>query len=149
MSRHTLRNPNLASPRNLRLGALVLLLITINQIDEPLMEATFGELALYWVLRPLVLACGLWLADWYVTRFYADRMNRPEWLKPVVLVTALGLLPLAITEAVIELYLPFRPEFVDDQLWAYSPVLAFLGEFVTIASIVIPLHLLLWLIMDG
>ena len=148
VNRHSLRNLNLASARNLRLGVLVLLLITINQIDEPLMEATFGELVLYWVLRPLVLAAGLWAADWYFCRFYADRLNRPEWLKPVVLVTALGLLPLAMTEAVLELYLPFRPEFVDDQLWAYSPVLAFLGEFVTIASIVIPLHLLLWLIMD-
>ena len=33
-------------------------------------------------------------------------------------------------------------------MWAYSPVLAFLGEFVTLASIVIPIHLLLWLIID-
>ena len=55
---------------------------------------------------------------------------------------------MALTESILELYLPFRPEFLDDQLWAYSPVLAYLGEFVTLASVVIPIHLLLWLIID-
>ncbi|MDJ0749473.1 MAG: LytTR family DNA-binding domain-containing protein [Woeseiaceae bacterium] len=66
----------------------------------------------------------------------------------MVLVSALGLVPFAVTEALLELSLPFRPEFLDDELWAYSPALAFLGEFVTLASIVMPIHLLLWLIID-
>ena len=140
----------MASSRNLRLGVLVLLLITVNQIDEPLVEeaVTLGDALLYWVLRPVVLACGLGLADWLVARYLAARWNRPEWFKPVVLVTAIGLVPLAITEALLELALPFRPEFVDDDLWALSPVLAVLGEFATLATIVIPIHLLLWLIID-
>lgn len=148
MSRHPHWSLNLASPRNLRLGVLVLLLITVNQIDEPLIEATYGQAFLYWVLRPVVLAFGLWLADWLVAKLLPGRWNNPEWLKPVVLVSAIGLLPLALTETLLELNLPFRPEFVDDQLWAYSPVLAVLGEWVTLASIVIPIHLLLWLIID-
>lgn len=126
----------------------MLLLITVNQIDEPLVEATYGEAALYWVLRPIVLACGLWLAHWLVSTYLAGRLTKPELLKPVVLVSALGLVPLAITELLLENHLPFRPEFLDDDLWAYSPLLAFLGEFVTLASIVIPLHLLLWLTID-
>ena len=149
MSRHSRWNLNLASPRNLRLGALVLLLITVNQIDDPLMmDATFGQTVLYWGVRPLLLACSLWLADELVSKHLAGQLARPEWLKPVVVVSALGLLPLALAETLLELYLPIRPEFLDEGLWAYSPALAFLGEFVTTASIVVPIHLLLWLIID-
>ena len=148
MSRHISWNPNLASPRNLRIGTLVLLLIMVNQINDPLIDASFGQAFLFWGVRPIVLACGLWLADELVSKFLAGRLTTPEWLKPVVLVSAIGLLPLAVTETLMELYLPFQPEFLDDQLWAYSPVLALLGEYVTLASIVIPIHLLLWLIID-
>lgn len=148
VSRHILWNRNLASPRNLRLGTLVLLLIMVNQINDPLMEATFGEAFLYWSVRPLVMAGGLWLADALIARSLAGRWNNPAWLKPVLLVSTLGLLPFALTEALLEQYLPFRPEFLDEGLWAFSPVLALLGELVTAASIVIPIHLLLWLIID-
>ena len=139
---------NPASPRNLRLGALVLLLIALNQINDPLVEPTLGQAFLFWGVRPFILACGLWLADELVSRRLAQRLTNPEWLKPVVLVSALGLLPFAVTEALLELSLPFRPEYLDDELWAYSPLLAFLGEFATLASIVIPIHFLLWLIID-
>ena len=148
MSRPSRWNLILASPRNLRFGTLVLLLIMVNQINDQLVEPTFGQALLYWGVRPVVLLCGLWLADGLVARSFAGRLNSPEWLKPVVLVSAIGLLPLALTEALLELLLPFRPEFLDHELWAQSPVLAFLGEFVTIATIIIPIHLLLWLIID-
>ncbi len=132
----------------MRFGALVLLLIMVNQINDPLVDATYGQAFLFWGLRPIVLAAGLWLADEAFSRFLAGRLASPDWLKPVLLVPAIGLLPLAITESFLELQLPFRPEFLDEELWAQSPVLAVLGEFVTLASIVIPLNLLLWLIID-
>ncbi len=148
VNRHSIPDLNLASPQTLRLGMLVLLLITVNQVNEPLVDPTYGEAFLYWGIRPLVLAGGLWLADRLVARTLAGRWNSPAWLKPVALVTAIGLMPLAITEALLELQLPFQPEFLDEELWAYSPVLAFLGEYVTLASIVIPLHLLLWIVVD-
>ena len=148
VNRHSLWNPNLASPRNLRFGALVLMLVAVNQINDPLIDATFGEALLFWALRPVVLILGLWLADELVAKYLAGRLETPEWLKPVVVVTAIGLIPLAVTEALLEQHLPFRPEFLDNELWAYSPMLAFLGEFLTLASIVIPLHLLLWLVID-
>ena len=150
MSRHVRLTTDLASPRNLRLAALVLSLIAVNQINDPLVEgeATVGQALLFWGVRPLVLAGGLWLADWLVARYLAARLITPEWLKPVVLVSAIGLLPLALTEVILEQYLPFRPEFLDDELWAYSPVLAFLGEFATAATVIVPVHLLLWLIID-
>ena len=132
----------------MRFGTLVLLLIMVNQINDPLMDATLGEAFLFWGLRPVVLACGLWLADELVARILAGRLENPAWLKPVVLVTVIGLLPLAVTEALLEQSLPFRPEFLDDELWSYSPVLALAGEFVTLASIVIPIHFLLWIVID-
>ena len=120
----------------------------VNQINDPMVDATFGQAFLFWGLRPIVLAGGLWLADVLIGKFLAGRLTTPEWLKPAVLVPAIGLLPLAITEGVMELHLPFRPEFLDDELWAFSPVLALLGEYVTLASVVIPIHLVLWLIID-
>ncbi len=120
----------------------------VNQINDPLVDATLGQAVLFWGARPLVLVGGFLLADWLMERFLAGRLATPEWLKPIVLVSAIGLLPLALTESLLELYLPFRPEFLDDQLWAYSPLLAYFGEFMTLATVVIPIHFVLWLIID-
>ena len=148
MSRHPQLNLDLASPRNLRLGALVLVLIAINQIDDPLMDATIGQELLYWLVRNAVLIGGLWSADILVSRVLADRLTKPEWLRPVVVVSMIGLLPLALIETLVEPHLPMRPEFVDDDLRTLSPLLAFLSEYVTHVTIVTPIHLLLWLIID-
>lgn len=135
-------------PRNLRLGGLVLVFIAINQIDEPLVDATIGQELLYWCVRVFVLAVGLWLADALVSRLLANRWEKPAWLKPVVVVSAIGLLPFALAEILIEPHLPVRPEYVDDDLWAFSPLLAYLGEYVTAVSILAPVHLLLWLLIE-
>lgn len=138
----------LASPRNLRLGALILAFVAINQIDDPMIGATIGQELFYWSLRLTTLAGGLWLADWLDARLVPERWTRPAWLRPVVLVSAVGLLPFSIAEILMEPHLPMRPEYIDDELWAVSPVLAWLSEYVTILSILIPVHLLLWLLID-
>ncbi len=148
MSRHSLWNPSPSSPRNLRLGTLILVFIAISQVDDPLVDATIGQELLYWFVRISVMAVGFWSADVFVSRVLADRWNHPAWLKPVVLVSAIGLLPFALAEILIEPHLPMRPEFVDDELWAFSPVLAFLSEYATLVTIVVPVHLILWLIID-
>ncbi len=148
VSRHPNMSPHLASPQNLRLGTLILLFVAINQVDDPLIDATIGQELMYWCVRIIVLAGGLWAAEGLVSRVLAGRWANPPWLKPVVLVSAIGLLPLALAEILIEPHLPMRPEFVDDDLWAYSPALALLSEYATIVSILIPIHLLLWLIVD-
>ncbi len=148
MSRHPRWNPNPASPRNLRLGALILVFIAISQVDDPLIDATIGQELLYWFVRISVMAIGLWSADALVSRIFANRWNHPAWLRPVVIVSAIGLLPFALAEILIEPHLPMRPEFVDDELWAFSPLLAFLSEYATMVTIVVPVHLLLWLIID-
>lgn len=124
------------------------MLIAINQIDDPLVDATIGQQMLYWLVRNTVLAAGLWSADAVVSRVFANRWAKPEWLRPVILVSVIGLLPLALVEILIEPLLPMQPEFVDDELWAYSPILAFLSEYATLLTIVVPIHLLLWLIID-
>ena len=72
MSRHSRWNPNLASARNLRFGTLVLLLIMVNQINDPLVDATFGQAFLFWGLRPVVLALGLWLLTNWLQDFLQD-----------------------------------------------------------------------------
>ncbi len=138
----------MASPRNLRLGALILVFIAISQVDDPLIDATIGEELLYWFVRISVMAIGLWSADAIVSKMLTDRWSNPAWLKPVVVVSAIGLLPFAVAEILIEPRLPMRPEYVDDELWAFSPPLALLSEYVTIVTIVVPVHLLLWLIID-
>ncbi len=138
----------LASPHNLRLGALILAFVAINQIDDPMIGATIGQELFYWSVRLVVLAGGLWMADWLDTRLMPERWARPAWLRPVVLVSAVGLLPFSIAEILMEPHLPMRPEYIDDDLWAVSPILAWLSEYVTILSILIPVHLLLWLIID-
>lgn len=148
VSRHESIQSFLKSPPNLRLGALVLLFIAISQVNDPLIDPTLGQEILYWLLRISVLAAGLWVADTLVSRLLADRWPNPVWLKPVVLVSVIGLLPFAVVEILIEPHLPMRPEFVDDDLWAYSPLLALLSEYATVLSILVPMHLLLWLIID-
>lgn len=148
VSRHPATAGISGSARNLRLGALVLVFVAINQIDDALVGATIGEELLYWCVRLCVLSSGLWLADWLVARMPANMWAHPAWLRPVVLVSVLGLLPYSIAEIVVEPYLPLRPEYVDDDLWAYSPLLAWLGEYASIATVLIPVHLLLWLILE-
>ena len=143
-----LKSLDSASPKTLRLGALVLILVTIHQLDDPLLDSTLSEEIIYWLVRNVVLVIGLWAGDKLVDRYAGQRWNSPPWLKPVVLVTAVSMLPLALAEILIEPYLPMRPEFVDDDLWAYSPILAFLSEYATLLTIVIPIHLILWLIID-
>ena len=62
--------------------------------------------------------------------------------------SVIGLAPYALAEILVEPHLPIRPEFVDDDLWAVSPLLAYVGEYVTILTIVLPVHFLLWLLLD-
>ncbi len=126
----------------------MLVFIAINQLDDPLVDATVGQELLYWGVRMTVLAVGLWTADALVSRVFADRWANPAWLKPVVLVSAIGLLPFALVETLMEPHLPMRPEFMDDDLRAYSPTLAWLSEYATVVSVIVPTHLLLWLILE-
>lgn len=122
--------------------------IAINQIDDPLVDASIAQDLLYWLVRISVMVVGLWTADILVGKLLANRWNTQAWLKPVVVVSALGLLPFALAEILVEPYLPMRPEYVDDDLWAVSPLLAYLSEYATVVTIVIPVHLLLWLVLE-
>ncbi|MEM8547804.1 MAG: LytTR family DNA-binding domain-containing protein [Pseudomonadota bacterium] len=135
-------------PRNLRLGAVLLVFITINQIEDPLINATLQQELLYWTARLAILAVGLWGFDIILSRIASDRLAHPSWLQPVVMVSALGLIPFSIAEIFMEPHLPMRPEYMDDELWSYSPVLAWLSEYLTIVSILLPIHLVIWLLIE-
>ena len=148
MSRQGALSTWVSSPRNLRLGALMLIFVAINQIDDPMIDATVAQELLYWCVRICALASGLWIADALVARLAVERWSRPAWLRPVLVVSALGLLPFSFVEILVEPYLPMRPEYVDDELWAMSPFLAWLSEYATVLSIFVPIHLLLWLILQ-
>lgn len=137
-----------ASAHNLRLSALILCFVAINQIDEPLVGATLAEDLLYWFVRLATLALGLWGANHWLSQIADLRLAQPSWLKPVVLVSAIGLLPFSLAEILIERQLPIRPEYSDDALWEVSPFLAWFSEYVTIVTILLPVHFLLWLIVD-
>ncbi|MEM1175259.1 MAG: LytTR family DNA-binding domain-containing protein [Pseudomonadota bacterium] len=148
MSRHSAISDAIRAPRNFRLAALVLVFIAINQVDDALVDATVAQELSYWLVRLSVLIGGLWAADSVVARLPADRLAKPDWLRPVIIVSAIGLLPFALAEVVIEPLLPIRPEYVDDDLRAYSMLLVYFGEYITILSILLPVHLVLWLILE-
>ena len=148
MNRHPNITSALSHPRNLRLAALVLAFVAINQVDDPLLSPTMGQEALYWCVRLSLLSAGLWLADWWVSTRLSDRWQRPAWLGPVLIVSIVGLIPLSLAEILVEPHLPIRPEYQDGALWAISPVLAWLAEYATILSILLPVHLLIWLVVE-
>ncbi|MEO1081254.1 MAG: LytTR family DNA-binding domain-containing protein [Pseudomonadota bacterium] len=132
-----------------RLTALCLAFVAIDQLNDPLLDASLWQETSYWLARVLALTAGLFGAAFLVSGMAADRFTRPAWLRPLILVTVPGILPLVTVEVFMEPHLPLRPEFADDELRARSPALAFLAEYVTVATIVLPIHLLLWLLLPG
>ncbi|MEM7281533.1 MAG: LytTR family DNA-binding domain-containing protein [Pseudomonadota bacterium] len=145
-----MRNPLLGtSARNLRLMALVAAFVAKDQLTNPLAEtATTTESFLYWGVRLVAVVVFLWSADALVERFTPKRYQTPLWLKPVVFVSVVALIPFALVELLMETWVPVRAPFDDEEWMSVSPILAYLGEFGTLVSVVIPVHLGLWLIID-
>ena len=148
MNRHLAALFPHASPRHLRLWALVAVFGTVNQLTDPLVDASWSQSLFYWGTRFAAFVVLLWVSDILVGRWLSTRMNEPAWLKPVVIVTAAALLPFALVELWVESRVPLRSDFDDEALWSVSPLLAYVGEYATLASIVMPVHLVLWLIVD-
>ncbi|MEM9172423.1 MAG: LytTR family DNA-binding domain-containing protein [Pseudomonadota bacterium] len=148
VNRQRLISELLGNPRNLRLVALVLAFVVINQINDPLIDASIGQEIAYWSIRVVTLLLGLYVADYVLIKRASVLPNSPTWLKQVVLVSLVGLLPFSLLEVMIEPHLPIRPEFQDDALRAISPVLAWLAEYATIVSLLLPVHFVLWLLVD-
>lgn len=132
----------------MRLWALVAVFGTVNQLTDPLVDASLSQSLFYWGTRFVAFVVLLWASDILVNRWLSARMNVPPWLKPVVIVSAVALLPFALVELFVESRVPLRSEYDDAELWSVSPILAYLAEYATLASIVMPLHLVLWLIID-
>lgn len=136
------------SARTMTLWALVALLAAVSQLNESLSNATIWQHVFFWSTRVVAFATCLFAAQWLVSRWLAGKMTDVAWLKPVVLVSAVALVPFAAVELFLEMRLPTAEAYDDHALWSKSPLLAFVSEFATLASVVVPVHFLLWLLIE-
>ncbi|MEM7082996.1 MAG: LytTR family DNA-binding domain-containing protein [Pseudomonadota bacterium] len=131
----------------LRLWALMAVLATVSQLNEALVDATLGQQVVYWGVRLTVFSVSLFSAQWLIDTKWPNALRSPSWLKPVVIVSALAIVPFTLVELFLESQLPMVPAYDDDDLMAISPMLAFAAEYGTNATIVMPLHFLVWLLV--
>ena len=136
------------SPRAATLWALVGVLIALAQLNESLAAATVLQQVYFWGGRLVALVVSLFAAQWAVNRWLYGRLAAPTWLKSVLIVTALALLPFAAAELWLERRLPIVIDQDDQLLWMKSPLLAFAAEYATLATIVLPLHFLVWWLIE-
>lgn len=134
--------------RQLRIGLLLLAFVAMNQIKEPLVGATLLQELTYGVTRFVILAAGLVLAERWITAETEDEPGSRHWFWPIVGVTLAASALFALVEIFIEPLFPIRPEFADDEWWAVSPLLAYVSEFLTVASLLLPVHLIIWLLLN-
>ncbi|MEM8492612.1 MAG: LytTR family DNA-binding domain-containing protein [Pseudomonadota bacterium] len=139
----------LSSIESTRLAALCLAFVGIDQVNDPLLNASLGQHVGYWLARVAALAAGVYGASALVHRVFTDRLSQAPWFWQVFVVTALGILPLVLVEVLLEPLLPLRPEFSDNDLRRASLALVFIAEYASIATILLPIHLLLWFVIPG
>ncbi len=132
----------------MRLWGLFAVFVMVSQFNESLSDATLTQHMWYWSVRFSIIFVALFGAQWLVDSALKDKLASPAWLKPVVLVSALAALPFAMVELYLESRLPVIPAHDDGELMARSPLLAYISEYVTVTSIIIPLHFLVWLLVE-
>ncbi len=137
------------SGRNLRFLVLVGLAAAVMQLRDELVNASALESIAFWVARLGGLLGSLFFAAWVVDRWFAGHLETPAWLKPAVTVTLVAVVPLTAIEVSLEQWLPLLPTHDDSELREYSQVLAFVGEYATLASVLVPANVLLWFLIDA
>ncbi|MEM9397407.1 MAG: LytTR family DNA-binding domain-containing protein [Pseudomonadota bacterium] len=130
-----------------RLGTVCLAFIGIDQVNDPLLDATLWQYTFYWLARVGALAFGLFAAAVLLDQPPLKSDGKLPWLRPVFLTTTLGILPLVAVELLLEPHLPLRPEFVDEEARAVSLLLAFVSEYFTVATLLLPIHLIAWAVL--
>ena len=135
-------------PRYLRPVLLFLALVAVMQFSDPLEDVGVSAAVLFWVVRLSAVAISLALVEWLMGRFAVQRFNSPAWLKPAVLSMVIAALPMTIVEAILEHTIPQTAAFDDTAFREVSPLLAFVGEYLTVLSIILPLNVLLWVLID-
>lgn len=142
-------NPDLSSPRNLRVGAVLLVFAAMNQLKEPLVGASIGQEIVYNGCRFLALAVGLLIAEWVNSSPGSEARSAYRWLRPVVLGTLIAVAPFSLADMLLEPHFPVRQEYVDDYQGPMGTVVAFLGEYLTMVSLLLPVQLFVWVIVDA
>lgn len=138
----------LRSARNLRLWVLFLALIAVMQFSDPLGSVSIGDAALFWTARIGALALSLIFAEWLQTKPPLDSVTAPVWLRPAILAMIVAAIPMTAVEFMLESLVPQTDEFDDSSLRQQSALLALIGEYLTILSVVLPLNVLLWVLID-
>lgn len=127
---------------------LVGIAAAIMQLRDELLDATAVEAATFWVARLVGIGLSLILADRLVKQVFPDRFDTPPWLKPVVISGMVAIIPIAAIEMALEIVIPVLPELDDAAVRDTSWLLAYLSEYGTFASILLPLNFLAWLLID-
>lgn len=148
MNRPLPRPQFLSSPRNQRLLVLFGLLVLVMQFSDPLSNASLTETLVFWGVRVASVFASLIVADWLVERMPAERWPSPPWLKPAVVTMLVAAIPMTLAEYGLESLYPQDAAYDDSDLREFSPLLAGLAEYLTIVSIIVPLNLLLWFVID-
>ena len=138
----------LSSPRNQRLLVLFGLLVLVMQFSDPLSNTSLTETLVFWGVRVTSVFASLIVADWLVERVLAERWSSPPWLKPAIVTMLVAAIPMTLAEYGLESLYPQGAAYDDSGLREFSPLLAGLGEYLTIVSIILPLNLLLWFVID-
>lgn len=136
------------NPRNLRLIVLFLGLVAVSQFSDPLGNVGFEDVALFWLVRLAAIALSLVFAEWCLERFARNRLVSPVWLKPAVISILVAALPMTAVEIMLELSIPQSAAYDDSVFREVSWALAFAGEYLTVISIVLPINVLLWVLID-
>ena len=124
------------------------LLVLVMQFSDPLSNAGLTETVIFWGVRVVGVLASLMAADWLVERALAERWPSPPWLKPAVVTMLVAAIPMTLTEYGLEGMYPQGAAYDDSDLRELSPILAGLAEYLTIVSIIVPLNLALWFVID-
>ena len=136
------------SPQSLRLWVLFAVLVAVMQFSDPLGDVALGDAILFWAGRITGMAVSLLAAEYLLARFCAERLNSPVWLKPAILTMVLAAVPMTITDMALESFVPQSAAYDDTELREWSLALAFVSEYLTILSIVLPANVVLWIVID-
>lgn len=148
MNRPTPKPVNAASALPLRLWVLYVGLVLIMQFSDPLGDVALADAAFFWSVRLLGAAASLVVAHWACASLFVERWNAAAWFKPAVLTMLIAAVPMTCIEVFLETVIPPAAAYDDSTLRATSPLLAFLGEYLTIVSVILPINLFLWIVLD-
>ncbi|MEM7293625.1 MAG: LytTR family DNA-binding domain-containing protein [Pseudomonadota bacterium] len=123
------------------LAAVVMVLMQLS--DQEGSGSLWVDAALF-VGRALAVVACFAAAEWLVERVEPHRLAQPHWLRPVVLGGLLACVPLAGLELYLEQQVPQAAAYDESDLLDSSVPLAFLAEYGTVASILLPTNFLLW-----